>query len=117
MRTAGMEDTPAQAQPKSRSDIFAKKNKIEHDNSLTSELPIESFHQKITVTPTESRKEIHESSDFINALTTSPCPVVRKKRKISPKIEPVVQTDLSTVCPFNNILAVLEQRRKLYGVI
>ncbi|CAH8444012.1 unnamed protein product [Schistosoma haematobium] len=96
MRTAGMEDTPAQPQPKSRSDIFAKKNKVEHDKSLTSELPIESFHQKITVTPTESRKEIHESSDFINALTTSPCPVVRKKRKISPKIEPVVQTDLHT---------------------
>ncbi|CAH8438670.1 unnamed protein product [Schistosoma turkestanicum] len=96
MRTAGMEDTPAQAQPKSRSDIIAKKAKMDHELNVTSELPIESFHQKITVTPTEPRKELHESSDFINALTTSPCPVVRKKRKISPKTEPVLQTEIHT---------------------
>ncbi|CAH8831700.1 unnamed protein product [Trichobilharzia szidati] len=95
MRTAGIEDSTAQGQPKSRSDILAKKSKIDQSSNLTSELPIESFHQKITVTPTEPRKELHESSDFINALTTTPCPVVRKKRKISTRIEPVVQTDLS----------------------
>ncbi|KAH8854441.1 Serine/threonine-protein phosphatase 1 regulatory subunit 10 [Schistosoma japonicum] len=96
MRTAGMEDTSTQAQPKSRSDILAKRSKIDSDNCLTSEFPIESFHQKITVTPTEPRKELHESSDFINALTTAPCPVVRKKRKISPKIDTVLQADLPT---------------------
>ncbi|VDP75911.1 unnamed protein product [Schistosoma mattheei] len=35
MRTAGMEDTPAQPQPKSRSDIFAKKNKEENYTELS----------------------------------------------------------------------------------
>nr|CAH8829228.1 unnamed protein product [Trichobilharzia regenti] len=95
MRTAGIEENTAQGQPKSRSDILAKKSKIDQSSNLTAELPIESFHQKITVTPAEPRKELHESSDFINALTTTPCPVVRKKRKISTRIEPVVQTDLS----------------------
>ncbi|VDQ03505.1 unnamed protein product [Trichobilharzia regenti] len=83
MRTAGIEENTAQGQPKSRSDILAKKS-----SNLTAELPIESFHQKITVTPAEPRKglsnisstlnklvELHESSDFINALTTTPCPV------------------------------------------
>ncbi|CAH8449098.1 unnamed protein product [Heterobilharzia americana] len=95
MRTAGIEDNTAQGQPKSRSDILAKKSKIDHDIGSTSELPIESFHQKITVTPTEPRKELHESSDFINALTTSPCPVMRKKKKISLKTEPAISSDLS----------------------
>lgn len=73
-------------------------------------LPIESFHQKITVMPAEPKKcrffpvclmsliaphEIQESSSFINALATSQ-PVVRKKRKI-PKVEapaPIPETPM-----------------------
>ncbi|CAH8446474.1 unnamed protein product [Heterobilharzia americana] len=113
MRTAGIEDNTAQGQPKSRSDILAKKSKIDHDIGSTSELPIESFHQKITVTPTEPRKELHESSDFINALTTSPCPVMRKKRKISLKTEPAISSDLSIVCFLSVTLTTCRTRKKI----
>ncbi|CAL8072114.1 unnamed protein product [Calicophoron daubneyi] len=97
MRTAGVEDA-AENHPKSRSEVFAKKNKLENETKPVFELPIESFHQKITVTPTEPRKtEIHESPDFINALTTTTCPVVRKKRKLQPvKSEPQAATEPQT---------------------
>ncbi|KAA0192681.1 Serine:threonine protein phosphatase 1, partial [Fasciolopsis buskii] len=98
MRTAGVEDA-TETQPKSRSEVLSKKSKLESE-SKTQELPIESFHQKITVTPTEPRKiaEMHESSSFINALTTVTSPVVRKKRKITPvKLEASVVNDNATV--------------------
>uniref|UniRef100_A0A5K3EQS1 C3H1-type domain-containing protein n=1 Tax=Mesocestoides corti TaxID=53468 RepID=A0A5K3EQS1_MESCO len=85
MRTAGIEEANDQVVPKSRSEVLAKKSKIESvPEKVQPMLPIESFHQRITVTPTEPKKsphEIHESSSFINALTTSQ-PVVRKKRKV-----------------------------------
>lgn len=108
MRTAGIEDGLDSVAPKSRSEVLAKKkyvmsvgnypySKIE-SQSVEPVAPIESFHQKITVTPTEPKKckinftltslapqEIQESFNFINALTHSQ-PVVRKKRKI-PKPE------------------------------
>ncbi|KAG5447210.1 Serine/threonine-protein phosphatase 1 regulatory subunit 10, variant 2 [Clonorchis sinensis] len=100
MRTAGVEDVP-HTHPKSRSEVLAKKSKLDMESKLISELPIESFHQKITVTPTEPRKvvaEIHESPDFINALTTTPCSVVRKKRKLPPlKPEVFPSSDLIQV--------------------
>lgn len=83
MRTAGVEEV-AQTQPKSRSEVLAKKGKVDTEMRLSPESSIESFHQKITVAPTETRKvpEMHESPDFINALTTTTCSLVRKKRKI-----------------------------------
>ncbi|VUZ38963.1 unnamed protein product, partial [Hymenolepis diminuta] len=88
MRTAGIEDAPELAIPKSRSEVLAKKMKNENPNEEPA-APIESFHQSITVTPTEPKKsptEIHESFNFINALAHSQ-PAIRKKRKI-PKLEP-----------------------------
>ncbi|VDP65429.1 unnamed protein product [Echinostoma caproni] len=54
MRTAGVEEA-TDIQPKSRSEVLSKRNKMETE-SKPQELPIESFHQKITVTPTEPRK-------------------------------------------------------------
>ncbi|THD25232.1 Serine/threonine-protein phosphatase 1 regulatory subunit 10 [Fasciola hepatica] len=90
MRTAGVEEA-TETQPKSRSEVLSKRR--------PQELPIESFHQKITVTPTEPRKiaEIHESSSFINALTTVTSPVVRKKRKMPPiKLDPLIVNDAAT---------------------
>ncbi|OON19435.1 hypothetical protein X801_04697, partial [Opisthorchis viverrini] len=87
MRTAGIEDVP-HTHPKSRSEVLAKKSKLDTESKLISELPIESFHQKITVTPTEPRK------DFINALTTAPCSVVRKKRKLPPLKTEAFSSDL-----------------------
>ncbi|KAF5402169.1 Serine/threonine-protein phosphatase 1 regulatory subunit 10 [Paragonimus heterotremus] len=101
MRTAGVEDV-SQTYPKSRLEVLSKKSKLDVDIKPTSELPIESFHQKITVTPSEPRKniaEMHESPDFINALTTT-CPVVRKKRKLSvSKIETQVSCETQQVAP------------------
>ncbi|GAA56845.1 serine/threonine-protein phosphatase 1 regulatory subunit 10, partial [Clonorchis sinensis] len=109
MRTAGVEDVP-HTHPKSRSEVLAKKSKLDMESKLISELPIESFHQKITVTPTEPRKvvaEIHESPDFINALTTTPCSVVRKKRKLPPlKPEVFPSSDLIQV-RFSDFLLIL----------
>eukprot|EP00108_Taenia_solium_P000954 TsM_000823500 transcript=TsM_000823500 gene=TsM_000823500 len=94
MRTAGIEEADDQVVLKSRSEVLAKKRYLDCSyNGLCSKTeiekvepvgPIESFHQKITVTPTEPKKsphEIHESFSFINALANSQ-PVVRKKRKV-----------------------------------
>ncbi|VDO11901.1 unnamed protein product [Rodentolepis nana] len=81
MRTAGIEDAPELPVPKSRSEVLAK-TKNENPNEEPA-APIESFHQSITVTPTESKKsptEIHESFNFINALTNSQ-PGIRRRRK------------------------------------
>lgn len=55
MRTAGIEDAPELAVPKSRSEVLAKKMKNENPNEEPA-APIESFHQSITVTPTEPKK-------------------------------------------------------------
>ncbi|CDI98611.1 serine:threonine protein phosphatase 1 [Echinococcus multilocularis] len=83
MRTAGIEEANDQVVLKSRSEVLAKKSKIEIEK-VEPVGPIESFHQKITVTPAEPKKsphEVHESFSFINALANSQ-PVVRKKRKV-----------------------------------
>ncbi|KAH9284185.1 Serine/threonine-protein phosphatase 1 regulatory subunit 10 [Echinococcus granulosus] len=83
MRTAGIEEANDQVVLKSRSEVLAKKSKTEIEK-VEPVGPIESFHQKITVTPAEPKKsphEIHESFSFINALANSQ-PVVRKKRKV-----------------------------------
>lgn len=78
-------------------DCVSKQELAEKMQPVQAPLPIESFHQKITVTPTEPKKckleskaiiqttlaphEIQESANFINALA-KPQPAVRKKRKI-----------------------------------
>ncbi|CAH8568168.1 unnamed protein product [Dicrocoelium dendriticum] len=98
MRTAGVEEE-AQTQPKSRSEVLAKKGKVDCETKSSPESSIESIHQKITVTPTETRKtpEIHESPDFINALTTTTCSLVRKKRKfLTPKSGTSTTAELQT---------------------
>lgn len=66
MRTAGIEEANDQVAPKSRSEVLAKKRYINcpyHGLCSKTEMekvepvgPIESFHQKITVTPTEPKK-------------------------------------------------------------
>ncbi|VDM03491.1 unnamed protein product [Schistocephalus solidus] len=108
MRTAGIEDSVEQFTPKSRSEVLSKKSKHDSTEKTTPSLPIESFHQKITVVPTEPKKRkpflpdchfllasygLHESSNFINSLTTTTQPVVRKKRKI-PKPEVPVTSEV-----------------------
>lgn len=55
LRTAGIEDEPEVVVPKSRHEVLAKKTKIDNSSEETS-APIESFHQSITVTPTELKK-------------------------------------------------------------
>ncbi|VDN18046.1 unnamed protein product, partial [Dibothriocephalus latus] len=104
MRTAGIEDSVEQFTPKSRSEVLSKKSRHDSSEKPAPSLPIESFHQKITVVPTEPKKRkptpadfhsplatygLHESSNFINSLTTTPQPVVRKKRKIAKPEAPI----------------------------
>ncbi|BHF74104.1 hypothetical protein SprV_0401718800 [Sparganum proliferum] len=108
MRTAGIEDAVEQFTPKSRSEVLSKKSKHDSAEKPTSSLPIESFHQKITVVPTEPRKPsygLHESSNFINSLTTTTQPVVRKKRKI-PKPEAPVASEANSVSDDQNQIKV-----------
>uniref|UniRef100_A0A0X3NV58 Serine/threonine-protein phosphatase 1 regulatory subunit 10 n=1 Tax=Schistocephalus solidus TaxID=70667 RepID=A0A0X3NV58_SCHSO len=104
MRTAGIEDSVEQFTPKSRSEVLSKKSKHDSTEKSTPSLPIESFHQKITVVPTEPKKPsygLHESSNFINSLTTTTQPVVRKKRKI-PKPEVPVTSEVNSVSDDQN---------------
>ncbi|KAL7060466.1 hypothetical protein AAHC03_010284 [Spirometra sp. Aus1] len=108
MRTAGIEEAVEQFTPKSRSEVLSKKSKHDSTEKPTSSLPIESFHQKITVVPTEPRKPsygLHESSNFINSLTTTTQPVVRKKRKI-PKPEPPLASEANSVSDDQNQIKV-----------